>query len=83
MYIRKDNGPSIETYGTHEEYCPFTTLLSYLGYNKSVTVFNKLPDIHFFFKFMKETFVPNLIKDFRYIKKYTPRFVALFKRFIK
>ena len=35
-----------------------------------------------FFKFVKETFVPNLIKGFRYVKKYTSSFIALIKRFI-
>ena len=53
MFIRKDNGPNREScettayIATHEEYCPFRTTLWFCCYKKSVTVFNKLPDILF------------------------------------
>ena len=79
VYIRKNNGSSTEPCRTpdsiavDEEYCPFRKTLCFRWYKKSFTVF---------FTFMMETFVPNLIQDFWYVKKYTSSFIALIKRFI-
>ena len=82
MYIRKNNGPSIE-------------LLLQLRPIKSIVHLEQLFafDIRrlssiwlitwyiVFFQFMKETSAQNLIKGFRYVKKYTSSIVALIKRF--
>ena len=53
MWIKNNNGPSIEPQGTpaftsvQEDVCPFRVTLCFLSFKKSVKSFNKFPDIPF------------------------------------
>ena len=55
MYMRKDNGPNIELWGTpasvlvHEEYFPFSATRCFLFDKKSIIKFRSFPDIPFYF----------------------------------
>ena len=57
MYIRKNNGPKIEPWGTpasilvQEEYFLFSTTGSFLFDKKSIIKFGSFPDIPFCFNF--------------------------------
>ena len=86
-YRLKTSGPRIEPWGNavstlaHEEYWPFNMTLWVLLSKKSVKVFKSSPDIPFCLSLQWRPWCHTFVKCFRYIKKYTPYFVALIKWF--
>ena len=62
--LEKNNGPSAEPCGTPEEYCLFGITLCFRSCKKSLTMFNKLPDIPFSLGFRRIPLYQTLSKAF-------------------
>ena len=89
MYIRKNNGPNIEPWGTpasillvYEEYFLFSTTRCFLSYKKSIIKFRNFPGITFCFNLYVRPLCHTLSNPLEINEKGSPHFMSIVKWFI-